>query len=137
MLLLLETVMVIVRRISTALYLPVFKMSVLLVIKLGGAVDGGGSGGGSAGSTNHSVGGECQRHVVSVTVIGISTLTAAEMVRTTATRLVRNPFATTALGQGGTSFVVHQASSATIIPSATCVRRNTPAAWTVIEVSSF
>ncbi|PNF40389.1 hypothetical protein B7P43_G01598, partial [Cryptotermes secundus] len=50
------------------------------------------------------------------------------MVRTTtATRLVRNPFATTTLGQGGTSFVVGQASSATIIPSATCVRRNTPA----------
>lgn len=80
-----------------------------------------------SGSTNHSVGGEQQRHVVSVTATGISTPTAAEMVRTTATRLVRNPFATTALGQGGTSFVVGQASSATIIPSATCVRRNTPA----------
>jgi hypothetical protein len=50
------------------------------------------------------------------------------MVRSTGTRLVHNPFTATTLGQGGTSFVVGQASSATVIPSATCVRRNTPAA---------
>jgi hypothetical protein len=81
-----------------------------------------------AGSSNRSAGGQHQRHVVSVTAAGISASSAAEMVRTTTTpRLVRNPFTATTLGQGGTSFVVGQASSATIIPANTSGRRNTAA----------
>lgn len=79
-----------------------------------------------SGSTNHRVDGEHHRHVVSVTATGISAPTTAEMVRSTGTSLVRNSFTTTSLGQGGTSFVVGQASSAAGLPSAACVRRNTP-----------
>jgi hypothetical protein len=78
-----------------------------------------------AGSANHSAGGQHQRHVVSVTAASISASSAAEMVRTTtATRLVRSPFTATSLGQGGTSFVVGQASSATVISANASGRRN-------------
>ncbi|KAJ4439649.1 hypothetical protein ANN_07777 [Periplaneta americana] len=74
-------------------------------------------------------GGQHQRHVVGVNTPGLSSSSASEMVRTTtATRFVRSPFPATTLGQGGTSFVVGQASSATIIPSATGGRRNSAAA---------
>lgn len=81
-----------------------------------------------AGSANHSVGGQHQRHVVGVTATDISASFAVEMVHTTtATRLVRNPFAASALGQGGTGFVVGQASPPNVIPSAVSGRRNSAA----------
>ena len=81
-----------------------------------------------AGSANHSVGGQHQRHVVGVTATGISASSAVEMVHTTtATRLVRNPFAASALGQGGTGFVVGQASPTNVIPSTASGRRNSAA----------
>jgi len=82
-----------------------------------------------AGSANQSASGKHQRHVVSVTATGISASSTTEMVRTTtATRLLQSPFPATSLGQGGTSFVVGQASSSTVIPSATSGRQNNTAA---------
>lgn len=81
-----------------------------------------------AGSLNHSVAGLHRRHVVGVTATGISASSAVEMVHTTtATRLVQNPFATSALSQGGSGFVVGPSSPANVIPSATSGRRNTAA----------
>jgi hypothetical protein len=81
-----------------------------------------------AGSANHSASGQHQRHVVGVTATSISASSAFEMVHTTtATRPVRNPFAASALGQGGTGFVVGQASPANVIPSTASGRHNTAA----------
>lgn len=81
-----------------------------------------------AGSANHSVGGQHWRHVVGVTATSISASSAVEMVHTTAaTRLVQNPFATSALSQGGSGFVVGQSSPANVITSTASGRRNTAA----------
>lgn len=81
-----------------------------------------------AGSANHSVGGQHWRHVVGVTATTISASSAVEMVHTTAaTRLVQNPFATSALSQGGSGFVVGQSSPANVIRSTASGRRNTAA----------
>jgi len=81
-----------------------------------------------AGSASHSVGGQHWRHVVGVTSTSISASSAVEMVHTTAaTRLVQNPFATSALSQGGSGFVVGQSSPANVIPSTASGRRNTAA----------
>lgn len=78
-----------------------------------------------AGSANHRVGGQHWRHVVGVTATSISASSAVEMVHTTtATRLVQNPFATSALSQGGSGFVVGQSSPANVIPSTASGRRN-------------
>jgi len=81
-----------------------------------------------AGSANYSVGGQHWRHVVGVTATSISASSAVEMVHTTtATRLVQNPFATSAHSQGGSVFVVGQSSPANVISSTASGRRNTSA----------
>jgi len=81
-----------------------------------------------AGSANRSVGGQHWRHVVGVTAASISASSAVEMFHTTtATRLVQNPFATSALSQGGSGFVVGQSSPANVIPSTASGRRNAAA----------
>ncbi|PSN38835.1 hypothetical protein C0J52_12608 [Blattella germanica] len=89
-------------------------------------------------SSNRSAGSQHQRHVVSVTASSANAPATAEMVHTTtATRLVRSPFSTTSLAQGGTSFMVGQASSATIIPSTSVGRRNvTPSIGTIIPLQT-